>query len=156
MRDEGLLEYSVCDRKRGGNKVTNYLTSAFSLNMLGEDNKYSLKIERWVFSKYALINPHVNNRTGNSFPCPNFESAVGHEGTAKLISKLLGIDVPTNRASIILSDRDVLYVAQPIGQRLNTGEEVATPELSWFKITLEPTEVKQAHSIAISDNDFEE
>ena len=51
-----------------------------------------------------------------------FTSAIGHEDTARVVSNLLGIDVPTNRVSISLeSDEDTLIIAQVMGGRLPEG-----------------------------------
>jgi hypothetical protein len=53
-----------------------------------------------------------------------FVSAVGHQGTAKFLTKLLGIQVPLNRAQIELMPGDRLIVVMPWGARLQPGQEL--------------------------------
>jgi hypothetical protein len=50
-----------------------------------------------------------------------FVSAVGHEDTARILEKMLGIEVPYNRATIKLQRRDMAVVAQYSGPRLPEG-----------------------------------
>ena len=49
------------------------------------------------------------------------ESYVGHADTARLLSNLLGVEVPVNRASLALNATDELVVAQYRGPRLPDG-----------------------------------
>jgi hypothetical protein len=49
------------------------------------------------------------------------ESYVGHADTARLLSNLLGVEVPVNRASLALNATDELVVAQYRGPRLPEG-----------------------------------
>jgi hypothetical protein len=56
-----------------------------------------------------------------------FFSAVGHEGTAKALSQLLGINVPVNRTTIFMKQGDVavhffLKTRLPEGQILGEDE----------------------------------
>lgn len=48
-------------------------------------------------------------------------SVVGHADTARVISGILGRDIPTNRVSIKIEKGDELYVAQIQGGRLPEG-----------------------------------
>jgi hypothetical protein len=48
-------------------------------------------------------------------------SVIGHADTAKVLSNLLGFEVPVNRIAVKLSKFDVLYVAQVVGGRLPEG-----------------------------------
>lgn len=50
-----------------------------------------------------------------------FTSIVGHPDTAAVLTDMLGVDVPANRASVHLSPGDVLFVAQLTGGRLPEG-----------------------------------
>lgn len=49
------------------------------------------------------------------------ESAIGHADTAKVISGLIGVDLPANRANIYLKPGEKMVVAQYIGPRLPEG-----------------------------------
>lgn len=75
---------------------TNYLSNAFSLQMLKSTN--------------AII--EINEVS--SFP-DNCISAIGHQDTANLLN------VTMNRISISLDESDFLYVAQLMGGRLSEG-----------------------------------
>jgi len=55
-------------------------------------------------------------------------SAIGHEATAKLLSELLYYEVPVNRITIELRDRDVALVIK-IKQRLEEGKVLNNEEL---------------------------
>jgi hypothetical protein len=57
-----------------------------------------------------------------------FESVVGHQSTAEIISILLGVDVPANRTAIKLQSGDVLIVFQ-LGVRLNEGQVLSKEEV---------------------------
>ncbi len=63
-------------------------------------------------------------------------SCIGHQGTVDSLNKILRLDVPlvVDRKSIELKVEDILYVTQPIGDRLNVGTEVSIPELRFFKV----------------------
>ncbi|MDD3906420.1 MAG: DUF1874 domain-containing protein [Candidatus Omnitrophica bacterium] len=49
------------------------------------------------------------------------ESAIGHADTAFLAGKLIGRELPANRANIALNPGDKMVVAQYIGPRLPEG-----------------------------------
>lgn len=48
-------------------------------------------------------------------------SVIGHADTAKVVSTMLGFDIPANRVSYTVEDGDVLFVAQYSGPRLPEG-----------------------------------
>lgn len=62
------------------------------------------------------------------------DSYVGHEGTAQTLERLLGVPVPVNRQALRLTPGELLIVAQPLGRRLAPGEELDTPELTFFMV----------------------
>lgn len=67
-----------------------------------------------------------------------FESVVGHQDTANVLTTLLGVEVPMQRVSVRLESSDVLYVAQVTGGRLPEGA-TSLPEgmmLKFLKVTL--------------------
>jgi len=93
-----------------------YVSNAFSLSML-ENAESILHVE-------TISHQEAVRRLKSS----DFQSAVGHESTAKVISQLTGVQVPTNRIKISLKPNDLLLVFQlktrlPEG-RLLTMEEV--------------------------------
>lgn len=91
-----------------------YLSNAFSLQMTDAD--CNLKI-----------------RTVKAEDIPDdVISCIGHADTAKVLSSLLGREVPCNRESINLMEGDELYVAQIIGGRLPEGA-TTLPEGFRFK-----------------------
>jgi hypothetical protein len=73
-----------------------------------------------------------------------FVSAVGHESTARVLSKLLGTDVPFNRVQIAIKEGDVIVSFQflvrlPEGHILKEGEVFTLyneGRIKFFKIEL--------------------
>jgi len=57
-----------------------------------------------------------------------FESAVGHQSTAEILSTLLGIEVPVNRTAIKLQSGDILIVFQ-LNIRLAEGQVLSKEEV---------------------------
>jgi len=58
----------------------------------------------------------------------SFTSAVGHESTARILTTLLGVEVPLNRVAISLSPSDRLIVFQ-IKMRLEEGRILSEEEV---------------------------
>jgi len=54
-------------------------------------------------------------------------SCIGHEDLAKVVSGLLGLEVPANRVSVSLNQGDMLIAAQYIGPRLPEGTTKLPP-----------------------------
>ena len=104
----------------GNRKGKVYLGNAFSLQMVA-DNAIIAKVE--VSPEQVPVNA---------------ESIIGHKDTAAVVSTILGRDVPCNRASVMLSDEDVLYVAQVVGGRLPEGATTIPDgmELKFYRITV--------------------
>lgn len=86
------------------NKV--FLANAFSLQMLDLSKAASVDIVPVAMEEVA----------GS-----RFESVVGHQDTANVLTSLLGVEVATQRVSVRLDSSDVLYVAQVTGGRLPEG-----------------------------------
>jgi len=59
----------------------------------------------------------------------NFVSAVGHQATADVLTKLLNVQIPFNRVQIQLNEGDVLVVFQLL-TRLEEGKVLTEDELS--------------------------
>ena len=104
----------------GERKGKVYLGNAFSLQMVA-DNAIICKVE--VSPEQVPVNA---------------ESIIGHKDTAAVVSTILGREVPCNRASVMLSDEDELYVAQIVGGRLPEGATTIPDgmELKFYRITV--------------------
>ena len=83
-----------------------YLSNAFSLQMLDLAAPHTVTVTPVTVAVVAES---------------SFESVVGHQDTANVLTALLGVEVPMNRASVRLQDGDILYVAQITGGRLPEG-----------------------------------
>lgn len=86
-----------------------YLSNAFSLQMLDAGAAHTIQ------TAPATVEETVEALRGG------FVSAVGHTDTARVVSGLLGLDVPANRVNVRLTAGDILYVAQVTGGRLPEG-----------------------------------
>lgn len=95
--------------------MATYLGNAFSLGMLS-------KLPQAFLVKEASLEELKNTE---------FISAIGHETTARVLSKLLGREVPYNRISIQLNTGDTLYVFQ-IMQRLEEGKILTEEEIQFL------------------------
>jgi len=97
------------------------ISNAFSVNMLGT-NDIALR-----FRKISLdLAREIVKLNGN------YISIVGHEATAKLLSSLLGVEVPTNRVNYTFSPADLLLVFT-ISYRLPEGKVLTAEELEKIK-----------------------
>ena len=104
----------------GERKGKVYIGNAFSLQMVA-DNAIICKVE--VSPEQVPVNA---------------ESIIGHKDTAAVVSTILGREVPCNRASVMLSDEDELYVAQIVGGRLPEGATTIPSgmEIKFYRITV--------------------
>ena len=104
----------------GERKGKVYIGNAFSLQMVA-DNAIIAKVE---------VSPE-------EIPTEAV-SIIGHADTAAVVSTILGREVPCNRESVMLSDEDVLYVAQVVGGRLPEGATTIPDgmELKFYRITV--------------------
>lgn len=90
-----------------------YLVNAFSINMLTD------LLEQGPLSVHIV--PVDSKYVSNLLADRDFTSAVGHADTARIISNILGIDVPVNRVNVSLRWGDAIIVAQYTGPRLSEG-----------------------------------
>ena len=96
-----------------------FLANAFSLQMLADEA--------------SLIT--VLPCTPEDVPA-DAQSCIGHNDTAKVVSSILGREVPCQRINVTLNAGDVLYVAQLTGGRLPEGA-TTLPEgftIAWKKV----------------------
>ena len=106
-----------------------YISNAFSLNMI--------HVEKFSLIRARKVTPADVSKSAIS--------AIGHADTARVVSGILGFEVPENRMNVSLKEEDVLYVAQYKGPRLPEGA-TELPEgatLEFLEITLKPEGCKQ-------------
>ena len=93
-----------------------YVSNAFSLGML-QFSEVTLKVtEVSVQSVKELLHSQT------------FTSAIGHQGTADIVTSLLNVAVPMNRVSIKLQKGDTLVVFQLL-TRVEEGRVLSKEEL---------------------------
>ena len=108
-----------------------YLTNSFSLNMLDLSNRDEVVIKVQKISE-EMVKEILSKQ--------DFVSAIGHESTAKLITEILGIQVPANRIQIKVKKGDKIVVLQLL-QRLPEGKVLNEQELQqipkqWFLVSI--------------------
>jgi hypothetical protein len=92
-----------------------YIANAFSLGMLPGE----------VYLRVKEIDAQT---TSEILKSQQFISAVGHESTAKLLTALLGVEIPYNRIQVRLQKGDRLLVFQLL-TRLEEGRVLDEDEL---------------------------
>jgi hypothetical protein len=97
-----------------------YLSNAFSLSMLSS-------FPSTLYVREASLE-EVKELISNS----TFISAVGHQATADVLSKLLNVQIPFNRIQINLNPNDILIVFQLL-TRLEEGKILTEEELASIK-----------------------
>jgi len=111
-----------------------YVSNSLSINML--EDKTALEVEAISVEEVKKILQWELDHGRQ------FVSSVGHEPTAKLMTKLLGIEIPFNRIAVKLKTWDTLLVFQ-ILQRLPEGvvldeEAVKAVPHKWYRINVLP------------------
>ena len=97
-----------------------YVLNSFSLNMLEFDDMGR--------QADVTIVPLALPRVKELFDGKEIISAIGHESTAKVLSSIVGKEVPANRIQIKLNEGDVALVFQ-IMQRLEEGQVLSDEEI---------------------------
>ncbi|MFA5183937.1 MAG: DUF1874 domain-containing protein [Patescibacteria group bacterium] len=101
-----------------------FLLNAFSLNMISIF-PIAIKVEEISLEQAKALAAETI-------------SAVGHADTANVFSSVLGVNVPTNRTTVVLKKDDQALVGQYIGPRLPEGA-TTLPEgatIKWLLVTL--------------------
>jgi len=96
------------------------IANAFSVNMVEKSDIFAI-IKLDINSAKSVID---SARKSNI----EIVSIVGHESTAKLLSKILGIDIPVNRANYRITENDMLLVFT-ISERLPEGKVLTDEEI---------------------------
>ena len=110
-------------------KTRDYLLlNAFSLNMLNASCNVHFELTTVEHARELLSN--------------GFISAIGHDSTALIVSKLLGMPVTTNRLNVELGFGDYAVVAQYHGPRLDVGVTELPPgaRIEFWIVTVDPTD----------------
>jgi len=94
------------------------LGNAFSLNMLEPGFRGNIAVK-----EISLEEARELLREG-------FTSAIGHESTARILTSLLGLEVPFSRINVTLEKGVRLLVAQYRGPRLEEGATTLPPGAS--------------------------
>jgi hypothetical protein len=93
-----------------------YLTNAFSLQML-RDNDVTLRVRKISIEEAKRILQE------------GFINAIGHDATAVILSKVLGMQISMNRISITLSPGDRVVAFQIMVGRLPPASELSESQL---------------------------
>jgi len=93
-----------------------HLSNAFSLGML-QDSEATLKVAE---VSLATVKEMLQSQ--------DWQSSIGHQGTADILSSLLGVTVPMNRVTLKLGKGDILVVFQLL-TRLEEGKVLTSEEL---------------------------
>jgi hypothetical protein len=102
-----------------------YVTNAFSANMLFAN--YHLAIVRFE---------HITEEEAKDMLERNiFVSAVGHEGTARVLSERLGQEIKADRKPVSLQVGDQVLICQIAGGRLPEGKILSEEEVRRLPIT---------------------
>jgi hypothetical protein len=117
--------------------MTVYLCNSFTLSMITPD-----LLNAGVIIKASSI----SLEEVKALLQQGFVSAVGHESTAKVLSSLLGTDVPFNRVQIAITGGDVIVSFQfmvrlPEGKVLGEDEVIALyneGKIKFFKVEVIP------------------
>lgn len=91
-----------------------YIANAISLTMFPEECN--------LFIRKVSVDDVKDILSSN-----NFISAIGHEATANILSKLLNVSIPTNRIAIKIDKNDILVVFS-LKQRLPEGKVLTSTE----------------------------
>jgi hypothetical protein len=108
--------YTTQAKKGGGEKMGNkpvLLLNAFSLSMVNPP--VLLRVEEIPLEKVKTMVSEYG-----------VDSAIGHEATAKFLSRLLGVDIPVNRKTVKLERDAVVF---QLLQRLPEGKVLSDEEI---------------------------
>jgi hypothetical protein len=102
-----------------------YLSSTFSINMLAKEGQ--------AIKFYPIPLSEAKKLATISW----ITSAVGHQSTAEVYSRLLGVEVPCQRMDVRLGKKDALLIGSIKGGRLPEGavlSEVDPSSIEWWVI----------------------
>jgi hypothetical protein len=94
-----------------------YLCNVFTTSMLNPKRAHEYRFEP------------ICQDTAKNLLQDGFEQAVGHPGTAEVLSTRLGLDVKFNRMNVNLQDEECLIVTQVVLPRLPEGKVLSHAEI---------------------------
>ena len=103
-----------------------YLSNAISMNMFDIEKYALLRIEKYDVEK---VKRTIEYAKENGM----FISAVGHESTAKVLTAIIGVEIPANRIAIKYEPGDLIIVAQLKSGRIPEGAVLTEEELKNLK-----------------------
>jgi len=105
-----------------------YLANAFSLTMLPENFSGSIEVK------------NISTEEASDLLRGEFQSCVGHESTAQLLTEKLAVHVECRRVSISIQPGDTLIVAQLMGERKEyrdmSREEIEAYPVQFFLVRI--------------------
>ena len=99
------------------NKPKVYISNAFSLNMIDDEDKKGIGVFRATPEQIRDLIKETE-----------YESSVGHESTADVLSKILDVPIKAERKPIKIGDNDILVVFQ-LKERLPEGKVLSEDEV---------------------------
>ena len=109
------------------------VTNSFSISMLPPTDKMGVLVEFRPISAETVRSWCNQNNV-------DVVSAIGHADTARIVSGLLGVELPANRISVKMTGMESLVVAQYSGSRLPEGA-TTLPEgakVEFWEVSLAP------------------
>jgi len=114
-----------------------YIGNAFSLSMLDIAKGSWTAVRIWKLENIEDVKDTINMYVSQGYDVVSF---VGHESTAKLMSKLLGMKIPANRIQVETDFVDDVMIVFQLLKRLPPATELSEEELkkiphAWYLIT---------------------
>jgi len=93
------------------------------------------------YSNATVVLSRITVQEARAILSHGFVSAIGHEGTAQVLSQLLGISIKANRVTVFMQPGDI-GVHFFLKQRLPEGKVLSAEELKQLDFWLVKSEVK--------------
>ena len=97
-----------------------YISNALAAQMLPEGN-------------VSLVKTDITPEEAKELLKGEFQSAVGHADIARILSGMVGVEIPMNRINVALNQGDILVIGAYIGPRLPEGA-TSLPEGATIKL----------------------
>jgi hypothetical protein len=102
-----------------------------------------------VIASYRLSLEEARERVRKALECDELQSAVGHEGTAQVLSRLLGVEIKTERKTVFMKKGDSALQFF-LKTRLPEGKVLSAEELQTLPYWLVWSEVRE---VEVEKND---
>jgi len=104
-------------------------------------NTLIIPVDFEIKEKYEIYLEKINIETAKKILSEGFTSAIGHESTARLLTKLLKIEIPFNRIAIKMREGDI-GIHFFLKTRLPEGKILSEEELKELEYDLILSKVK--------------